>query len=189
MSVRCWMLLSVIAIILSGCGGGSWVVEPPPVAGNDPAIRINAVWWQENGYNNIISIKASGQVYNINPNDYKVSAWIGVGGSWWPKPTLAKPYTSIGSSGKWTTGNLVTGGRDQTAYAVKVYLVKKTSTWKPGTNSCPPGDIVAEDTVFKKTDGIDSKGVLHQTVILSDKETREMQLELTIDEPTPIQPP
>ena len=60
---------------------------------------------------------------------------------------------------------MVTGGHDEDADAVKVYLVKRNSIWRPGSNSAPEGDIVAEDMVERPTEsGVDSAGVEHQII-------------------------
>ena len=160
----CGLIISSL-VILPGCGSGSWGVRPTPVVGDEPAIRITNVTWYENLLGNIYQIKARGMVYNVPPGDYKVSAWIRVDGGWWPKPTFAHPYTHIGSNGRWATGNMVTGGNDEDADAVKVYLVKRSSTWRPGRDAAPAGDIVAEDMVENPGKACTAaNGVVHQIV-------------------------
>lgn len=176
-----WLLIIGLYVsLLAGCGGGAWDFIPNPVEGNDPAIRITKVIWIEDPFGRIIEIKAAGQVYNVRPSDYKVSVWIRVWVGyygWWPKPTWDRPYTSIGSDGKWKTADLTAGGRDEDADAVKAYLVKRESAWRPGQNQPPPGDIVAEDIVYKPQQaGVDPRGVLHEFKTSEDLDASEAVL-------------
>ena len=169
------LMLCLIAIVfLAGCGGGNWDVKPPPVSGTDPAIRITSVTWTKGPLGNIVSIHAQGQTYNVVPSGYKVSIWIRVGGIKWPKPTFDNPFTGIAAAGYWKSGDLTTGGNDQDADAVTVYLVKKNTTWKPGQNEAPAGDIVAEDTVYKPTtSGVDARGTRNEIVSESSSNSAE----------------
>ena len=145
---RLIMILSVF-FVLVGCSNSSWDFTSPPVEGDEPAIRITDVVWYKNFFEGE-NIRVKGQVYNVaDPKKYKVSIWIKVG-SWWPKPTFDKPFTGISSNGRWSN-EVVTGGHDEDADAIKVYMVKKGSAWVPGKNDAPPGDIVAEDIVYKSS--------------------------------------
>jgi len=62
-----------------------------------------------------------GQVWHVNPADYKVAVYIYVSG-WWTKPTFANPLTTIQSDGSWIT-DITTGGIDETATRIAAFLV------------------------------------------------------------------
>ena len=62
-----------------------------------------------------------GQVWHVNPDDYKVAVYIYVYG-WWNKPTWANPLTSISLDGSWTC-DITTDSQDQNATKITAYLV------------------------------------------------------------------
>lgn len=62
-----------------------------------------------------------GQVWHVDPADYKVVVYIYVSG-WWTKPTFANPLTTIQIDGSWIT-NITTGGVDETATKIAAFLV------------------------------------------------------------------
>lgn len=161
------LLTSILFLFIVGCNSGSWDFTVPPVEGDEPAIRITDVVWHENLLGDVHRINVKGQVFNVaNSRDYKVSIWVRVSYNWWPKPTLDHPYTSISSGGFWSN-QVLTGGKDQDMDAVKVYLVIKGSSWEPGQNSAPPGDIIAQDIIYRpKEAGVDMYGVSHEFIIL-----------------------
>jgi exo-beta-1,3-glucanase (GH17 family) len=63
-----------------------------------------------------------GQVWHVQPADYKVAVYIRVGSGWWTKPTWAAPLTSINCDGTWTC-NITTGGNDHIANTIAAYLL------------------------------------------------------------------
>lgn len=62
-----------------------------------------------------------GQVYCVDPTDYKVAVYIFVSG-WWTKPYWTWPLTAIRSDGSWTC-DIATGGTDQLATKIVAFLV------------------------------------------------------------------
>lgn len=62
-----------------------------------------------------------GQVWHVNPNDYKVAVYIYVSG-WWTKPYWNDPLTSINIDGSWVC-DITTGGVDETATKISAYLL------------------------------------------------------------------
>lgn len=81
-----------------------------------------------------------GQVWHVNPSDYKVAVYIFVGKGWWTKPTWASPLTSIQVDGSWVT-DITTGGIDQTATKIAACLVP--NGYNPPQRSGQP-DLPAE---------------------------------------------
>jgi hypothetical protein len=63
-----------------------------------------------------------GQVWHVQPADYKVAVYIRVGSGWWTKPTWDAPLTSINCDGTWTC-DITTGGYDQQANTIAAYLL------------------------------------------------------------------
>ena len=63
-----------------------------------------------------------GQVWHVNPVDYKVAVYIYVLGNWWIKPTYAEPLTTIRADGGWVT-DIVTGGIDEQATRIAAFLI------------------------------------------------------------------
>jgi hypothetical protein len=64
-----------------------------------------------------------GHVTCVSPADYFVAAYIDVSG-WWTKPYWTSPLTPISLIGNWTV-DITTGGVDQLATAIAVFLVPK----------------------------------------------------------------
>lgn len=81
-----------------------------------PAIRFIDV----PAYGSLNDLK--GQVWHVNPANYKVAVYINAGGLWWTKPTAASPPTSIQFDGRWSC-DITTGGNDQNATQISAYLV------------------------------------------------------------------
>ena len=65
--------------------------------------------------------RLKGQVWHVNPSNYKVAVYIHVFG-WWTKPYWDKPLTMIQKNGAWTC-DITTGGDDKKATAIAAYLV------------------------------------------------------------------
>ncbi len=65
-----------------------------------------------------------GQVWHVNPLDYRVAVYINVAGSWWTKPYQNQPLTPIRVDGSWVC-DITTGGRDQEATEIAAFLVPK----------------------------------------------------------------
>jgi len=63
-----------------------------------------------------------GNVLHVVSVDYKVVVYIRVNGGWWIKPTYAQPLTNINCDGTWSA-DIVTGGVDQNATDITVYLI------------------------------------------------------------------
>jgi exo-beta-1,3-glucanase (GH17 family) len=63
----------------------------------------------------------SGQVWHIDPNEYKVAVYIYVRG-WWTKPYWSKPLTPINIDGSWVC-DITTGGVDERATKIAAYLL------------------------------------------------------------------
>ena len=63
-----------------------------------------------------------GKVLNVLPNDYRISTYINVRGTWWMKPYWDNPLTSIKADGTWGT-DITTGGVDSEASRVHSSLV------------------------------------------------------------------
>lgn len=168
--MKALMPLIVLTVILTGCGGGSWNIEPNPVIGTDPAIRITAVKWHNPTFFKDFSIKVDGKVYNLdNISDYHVSIYIHVPQrGWWPKPTFASPFTDIQSNMVFSN-RVNTGEQDEHLDGVHVYLVKKSNNWIPKWSGLPgfrpEFGIIAEDEVWKpenQVNHVDQRGVSHE---------------------------
>jgi hypothetical protein len=63
-----------------------------------------------------------GQIWHVQPADYKVAVYIRVGSGWWTKPFWNAPLTSINCDGTWTS-DITTGGNDHQANTIAAYLV------------------------------------------------------------------
>ena len=63
-----------------------------------------------------------GQIWHVEPTDYKIAVYIRVGTGWWTKPYLASPLTNIECDGIWTC-NITTGGSDALANTIKAFIV------------------------------------------------------------------
>jgi hypothetical protein len=69
-----------------------------------------------------------------SPAHYNVAVYIYVSG-WWTKPSFASRLTTIRPDGTWTT-DITTGGTDETATQIAVFLVP--STYNPPLLSGAP---------------------------------------------------
>jgi exo-beta-1,3-glucanase (GH17 family) len=63
-----------------------------------------------------------GQVWHVQPAEYKVAVYIRVGSGWWTKPLWNAPLTQINCDGTWTC-DITTGGNDHLANTIAAYLV------------------------------------------------------------------
>lgn len=63
-----------------------------------------------------------GQVWHVQPADYKLVTYINVGGLWWIKPYLDRPLTSLQVDGSWSC-DITTGGSDNRATRIATYLI------------------------------------------------------------------
>lgn len=63
-----------------------------------------------------------GQVWHVEPADYKIAVYIYVLVGWWTKPCWDSPRTSIQSDGSWVC-DITTGGTDQNATRIVAYLL------------------------------------------------------------------
>ena len=66
--------------------------------------------------------RLQGQVWYVNPADYKVVVYIYVLDNWWVKPSFAEPLTTIQANGSWST-DIVTGGVDELATQIAAFLI------------------------------------------------------------------
>ncbi|MCB2181338.1 MAG: hypothetical protein KQH63_04900 [Desulfobulbaceae bacterium] len=83
----------------------------------------------------------SGQIWHVDPNEYKVSVYIRIGSSWWTKPYFAAPLTSIECDGTWSC-DITTGGIDEQANTIAAFLVPKEYVPPPvGGASVLPAEI------------------------------------------------
>ena len=92
---------------------------PPQQPQGQPAIHISSVPTY-GAYGS-----AAGTITGLSAGDYSqydVATFIEVNGGWWTKPTFAQPTVPINSDGSWRT-NITTGGNDQNATAISVFLV------------------------------------------------------------------
>lgn len=94
-----------------------------------PTIKIDT--WPEYG---VWGTPVKGTVTNISPESAKIVTWILVRGDWWPKPYSDTPFTTIGPDGKFQV-NITTGGVDEEATEIRVYLVTNDFS---DTSNLPP---------------------------------------------------
>jgi len=86
-----------------------------------------------------------GKVRNVLPDSAAVSTYIDVAGTWWVKPYWSTPLSTVKSDGSWGC-DVTTGGIDQTASKINVYLV--TKDFDPNsTNPSKLPPVVANDKV------------------------------------------
>ena len=62
-----------------------------------------------------------GQVWHVNPADYKIAVYIYISG-WWTKPTFVNPLTTVQIDGSWIT-DITTGGVDHRATRIAAFLL------------------------------------------------------------------
>jgi uncharacterized repeat protein (TIGR01451 family) len=67
------------------------------------------------------------QVTGVQPASYAVATYIEVSGGWWTKPTFAQPTVTINTDGT-VRIPIVTGGSDQLATGIAVFLIPSTVT-------------------------------------------------------------
>ena len=63
-----------------------------------------------------------GITYRVNHVVYSVVVYIKVDGTWWVKPYLNQPLTTIRPDGTWTC-DITTGGHDQDATEIRAFVV------------------------------------------------------------------
>jgi hypothetical protein len=113
-----------------------------------PSITIISVPTDPPG-ESMASEPIKGAVNGGDPKEYKVIIYARGGDKWWVQPTIASPFTDIGSDGKWESETH--GGTEFAALLVK-------SSYKPeatlGTIPQVGGDILdaAKKKPEKKSD-------------------------------------
>ena len=63
-----------------------------------------------------------GQVWHVQPDQYRVTVYIKVGSGWWTKPYWDNPLTFITCDGSWIC-DITTGGFDNEAIEIVAFLV------------------------------------------------------------------
>ena len=112
----------------------NWSSASIPGGPGTPSIEFTSVP-PYGSYNNL-----KGQVWHVNPNDYKIAIYIYVSG-WWTKPYFGSPSTAIKSDGSWEC-DITTGGTDQNATKIATYLVPESYS-PPAASGSPslPSDL------------------------------------------------
>ena len=82
-----------------------------------------------------------GTVKNVIPSDAKVLTWILVRGNWWVKPYANNPFVAINNDGTFKV-YFTTGGVDDEATEIRVYLVSKDYPANAGFPADPPTSTV-----------------------------------------------
>lgn len=90
--------------------------NPLPGGPGEPTIEFTYI----PPYGSLDDLK--GQVWHINPNNYKIAVYIYVNGGWWTKPYWSNPLTPIKTDGSWIC-DITTGGSDQNATKIVAYLL------------------------------------------------------------------
>lgn len=93
----------------------NWTCREMPGGPGHPAIEFTYV----PPYDSFEDLK--GQVWHVQPEDYRVAVYIYVYG-WWTKPYWDDPLTMIECDGSWVC-DINTGGEDETATEIAAYLV------------------------------------------------------------------
>lgn len=93
-----------------------------------------------------------GRVFCVNSVDYRIAAYINVGGGWWTKPYWAMPLTSIRADGTFTV-DITTGGNDPYATKIAAFLVP-TGYNPPLMSGGPelPAELYANTVAYKIVD-------------------------------------
>ncbi len=111
----------------------NWTCREIPGGPGDPAIEFTSV----PPYGSFENLK--GQVWHVEPGDYRVAVYIYVVGGWWTKPYWNNPVTVINCDGRWEC-DITTGGVDERATRIAAYLIP--SGYDPplagGSSSLPP---------------------------------------------------
>jgi hypothetical protein len=94
--------------ILSGCS------QPPGC--DKPTIRLTFVP-PVGSFEDL-----EGEVCGVDPEEHAIAVYIQVEGAWWTKPTFSQPLTTISDDSTFTS-KIVTGGQDQLAEKIAVFLV------------------------------------------------------------------
>ncbi|KFD40896.1 hypothetical protein DK28_0214180 [Peptococcaceae bacterium SCADC1_2_3] len=92
-------------------------IQPVPFS-QKPSIEFTSIPL----YGNFENLK--GLIKGVNPADYKIAVYIYVDNGWWTKPYWDNPLTSINKDGSFIC-DITTGGLDQYATKVRVYLLPK----------------------------------------------------------------
>jgi glucan 1,3-beta-glucosidase len=85
-------------------------------------------------------VNLQGTVSHVIPKNYGIVVYIKVGSNWWIKPTYTSAVTKINVDGSWTC-DVTTGGVDETATQLHVFLVPKGYT--------PPSSYASFDQTKK----------------------------------------
>ncbi|MBN1294959.1 MAG: hypothetical protein JXB48_24195 [Candidatus Latescibacteria bacterium] len=92
-----------------------------------------------------------GAISHVIPVDNAVAIYIKVGGGWWTKPYFNNPITLINNCGRFQN-RTVTGGSDQNATNISVFLIPKTYTPpQVGGASSLPQELFDSAVVWKDT--------------------------------------
>jgi len=94
----------------------NWSCQEIPGGPGNPAIEFTYI----PPYGSFEDLE--GQVWHVQPEDYRVAVYIRVGGGWWTKPYWNNPLTFINCDGSWVC-DITTGGIDETATEIAAYLV------------------------------------------------------------------
>lgn len=100
----------------AGCLDGG---PPPPPPTGPPSIEFTSV----PTYGSFDYL--SGRVVNVDPNSYRIAAYIYVGSGWWTKPTWGTPLIPINANGTFSV-NITTGGIDEYATEICAFLVPQS---------------------------------------------------------------
>lgn len=109
--------------------------EPPP-----PCKPVIEIAQPKNG-------ELTGSVVGCNnPAQFVLAVFVRVNGQWWVKPTAAERVIEPASDGQWRT-HIVTGGLDEQATEIRVYLLPRDrglawaqepiAPWEKGWNELP----------------------------------------------------
>ncbi len=90
--------------------------EQPPVEPQNVIIELTSV----PAFGSFLNLK--GLVPNGDPATMGIAAYIRVNGGWWTKPSWDAPVTALAPDGSFTV-EIVTGGRDELATEISVFLV------------------------------------------------------------------
>lgn len=64
----------------------------------------------------------SGRIHGLDPTNVRVVVYIQVDGAWWPKPSSAKPLTTIAADGTWSA-NIAPAASDKNATLIAAFVV------------------------------------------------------------------
>lgn len=112
----CWGVWDKTGTLKDGMAAALGGQTAPDTWSGSPAVKLLHVPAM-NSFDDL-----QGYVLHADPDTQRILVYINVGGGWWTKPTAAAPLTSIRSNSLWTV-DITTGGADQTATDIAVYLV------------------------------------------------------------------